>query len=209
MDPKKLYSLIGRSASLYDVGLSLVGYEKSVEYFVSCLPFGKEVSIRVLDAGCGTGLYSLQVLKRYNHARITAFDFDNQLVRRLEEKIREKNYENRTHTFSGDIQGSLKEIRDERFDLVITSGVLEYVPLERTIKNLSRFPASGGYFLNSSVRDTWWGRLVCKIYGCKPYTREENIKAFEKNGFHLEKIINVSPYVPASFKEAHLFKKTN
>jgi SAM-dependent methyltransferase len=207
MNSKKVYSFIGQITPLYDVGLAIVGYKKSVGYFISCLPFGEDASIRVLDAGCGTGLYSLAILKRYKNARITAFDFDDKLVQRLKEKIRENKYEDRARAFAGDIAGPLEEIGNEKFDLIITAGVLEYVPLESAIKNLSRFLVSGGYFLNSPVRDTLWGKFVCKVYACIPYSRDENIEAFEHNNFTLEKIITLPRYSPASFKEAHLFKR--
>ncbi|MEK7061863.1 MAG: class I SAM-dependent methyltransferase [Patescibacteria group bacterium] len=205
MKSKKIYSFIGLIAPLYDLCLYFIGYKKSVDYFISQLPFTKESSITVLDAGCGIGLYSLAILKKYKNARVTSFDFSDKLVGHLKEKALKNKYNNRVHLFTADIQSALKEIGDEKFNLIITSGVLEYVPQEKTLKNLSRFLISGGYFLNSPVRDTLWGELVCKLYACKPYSRTQNIQAFEHNNFTLQKIIKLPWYAPASFKEAHLF----
>lgn len=205
MKSKSIYSFIGLIAPLYDLCSYFLGYKKSVDYFISQLPFTKESSIRVLDAGCGTGPYSLAILKKYKNSRVTSFDFSDKLVEHLKEKILKNKYNNRARLFTADIQGALGEIGDEKFDLIITSGVLEYVPQEKTLKNLSRFLISKGYFLNSPVRDTFFGELVCKLYDCKPYSRKQNIQTFTDNNFTLQKIIELPWYAPASFKEAHLF----
>ena len=206
MKSKKIYSFIGLIAPLYDLCLYFFGYEKSVDYFISQLPFAKESSIRVLDAGCGTGLYSLALLRQYKNARVTAFDLSDKLVEHLRKKVLKDKYNHRVNLFTADIQSALKEIGGEKFDLIITAGVLEYVPQEKTLKNLSHFLIHGGYFLNSPVRDTLLGKLVCKLYACKTYSRTQNIQSFEHNNFTLQKIIKLPWYAPASFKEAHLFK---
>lgn len=148
------------------------------------------------------------LLRNYLNSNLLAFDFDRTLVQRLEQKILQTGFNNRAGVFTGDIQSPLDEIDNEQVELIITSGTLEYVSQEETIKNLSRFLAPGGYFLNSPVRNTSWGMLITKIYGCRPYSREQNLEAFEKNGFALQKITTLPWYAPASYKEAHLFKKT-
>jgi ubiquinone/menaquinone biosynthesis C-methylase UbiE len=206
MNQEKLYSWIGDIAPLYDLLAWLFGYKKSVNFFISQIPFPKDEPIKILDAGCGTGAYSLAILKRYPRSSVIAFDFSEKIIEALKEKAGQK-YKERLRLFSADIQSGLENIGDEKFNLIITSGVLEYVPPEKTIRNLSRFLVSGGYFLNSPVRHTLFGKIVCNLYGCRPYSREENVTAFINNEFSLEKIINLPWYSPASFKEAHLFKK--
>jgi|GEM_PF-1516221 len=205
MDSKKIYSSIGQVASIYDVGLSLTGYKKSVQDFISQLPFATEATFKALDAGCGTGLYSIAILEQYPNAQITAFDLDSELVKHLRVKVARKKVENRTNLFVADIQSELKEIYGQKFDLIITAGVLEYVPPKKTIQNLARFLVPGGYFFNSPVRNNSLGKLVCKIYACKPYSRIKNIGVFEESGFTLQKVIERPWYSGASFKEGHLF----
>src|SRR3989344_5291110 len=165
MDSRSVYSTIGKVAPLYDLFSNVIGYKKSVDYFVSQLPFSKDSSFKVLDAGCGTGPYSLALLKQYKNVQITDFD------------------------------------------LIIVSGVFEYLPMEKVLVNLSRFLESGGYFLHSPVRDNFLGKLVCKLYICKTRSREHNIEIFERNGFVLQKVLRMPLYTPVPFKEAHLFIK--
>jgi|CXWL01.1.fsa_nt_gi SAM-dependent methyltransferase len=193
--------------SLYDFLARATGYQKSVEYFVSQLPFSENDSIKVLDAGCGTGLYSFAVLEKYKNAKIIAFDLDEKLVAFVKAKVLKNRLGDRIHVFTADIQGPLLEIENEKFDLIITAGVLVYVPHEETVRNLSRFLVSGGHFFNSPNRDSAWGRFVCKLYACRPYPKTEDISVFEKNGFTLEKDIKVPKSPAASFKDAHLFRK--
>jgi len=106
------------------------------------------------------------------------------------------------HLFSADIQGSLQEINNEKFNLIITAGVLEYVPIEQTVANLSRFLLPGGYFLNSPVKNNLVGKITGWFYVFKPYSRSRNTQAFTKDGFELVKLL-----VHWSFKELHIFKK--
>jgi SAM-dependent methyltransferase len=200
-----IYSAIGRVSGAYDLILHLVGYERSVNFFVSKLPFADDQQIKVLDAGCGTGLYTMAVLRKYKNGKVTAFDFDPTLVARLQEKARQENFDNRLEAFNADIGGSLSELQ-QKFDLIITSGVLEYVPLKNTVASLSRFLVPSGYFFNSPVKNNLYGKIIAGIYGCAPYPRENNIAAFGSD-YHLETIIKLSPFSPASYKEAHLFRK--
>jgi hypothetical protein len=114
---------------------------------------------------------------------------------------------NRVEVFTSDVNGPLLEIQNKKFDLIITSGILVYVPHEETVKKLSSFVIPRGYFFNIPNRDSVWGRLVCRVYACAPYTQEENIAVFERNGFELTKDVEVPRSPAASFKEAHLFRK--
>jgi len=207
MKSEKIYSTVGQMTSLYDFLASVTGYKESVEYFISQLPFSENDSIRVLDAGCGTGVYAFAILKKYRNAKITAFDLDTKLVNYVREKALREKLDDRIRVFTADITATLSEIENEKFDLIITAGVLVYVPHEETVRNLSRFLVSGGYFFNSPNRDSTWGRFICKLYACKPYSKTENILVFEKNGFTLEKDIKVPKTPAASFKDAHIFKK--
>ena len=207
MNSEKIYSIIGQITSVYDFLASATGYKKSVEYFVSQLPFSQDEPIKVLDAGCGTGLYSFAILEKYKNAKVTAFDLNEKLVEYVRNKAHNNTQDNRVRAFTADITGPLSGIENEKFNLIITAGVLEYVPHEETVRNLFRFLVPGGYFFNSPNRDSAWGRFVCKLYACKPYLKSENISVFEKNGFTLEKDIEVPKTPAASFKEAHLFKR--
>jgi ubiquinone/menaquinone biosynthesis C-methylase UbiE len=196
------YSSIARLAKFYDLWLWLCGYNRSVENFMGQLPFGKDMPLKVLDAGCGSGLYIIAVLNRYPNAHVAAFDSNEKLMEYLRHKLKNKKLDNRTFLFAADIQSQLLELGDKKFDLIITAGVLEYVPIEKTVQNLSRFLIPEGYFLNSPVKDNFFGQFVAWLYGCKPYSQTRNLKAFTNNGFVLEKQSSAW-----HIKDLHIFRK--
>jgi len=208
MNSDNVYSTIGNMTSLYEVLASVTGYKKSVKYFISQLPFPDDAPLQILDAGCGTGLYAMELLKKYPHAHITAIDSGEKLMEYFQKKVTEKKLDEKVRLLVADIQSSLPELQHEQFDLVITAGVLEYVNQEAAIQNLSRFLVPGGYFYSLPVRDNALGRFICTIYACKPYTSHQNIVGFTRNGFTLHAEIDVPKTPSASFREAHLFKKS-
>ncbi|MEK9158154.1 MAG: class I SAM-dependent methyltransferase [Patescibacteria group bacterium] len=208
MNSQNVYSKIGNFTRLYDFLSSLVGYKDSVKYFVSQLPFSEDEYLNVLDAGCGTGVYSTTVLKRFKNAKVVAFDLNPKLTNFFKARLVQHNYEHRIDVFLADITKELTELQDKKFDLIIAAGVLEHVPIEETVRNLSRFLVKEGWFFNSPVKDSNWGRFICKLYACKPYGNR-NVTAFEQNGFKLYKVIDVPRSPAASFKEAYIFQKLN
>ncbi|HYV33946.1 MAG TPA: hypothetical protein VE973_03820 [Candidatus Limnocylindria bacterium] len=70
--PSTVYSSIARVAKFYDFFAWVIGYKRSVNYFVDQLPFEENAKFNVLDAGCGTGIYTIAILKKYPRAQITA-----------------------------------------------------------------------------------------------------------------------------------------
>lgn len=195
----QLYSVIAR---FYDFGLWFFGYKLAVDYFIRLLPFKKTDSFKVIDVGCGTGLYTFALLKRFPHATVQAFDINTDMIERMKITTRRKNLDNQVVIFNADVTKPLP-IQPEQFDLIITGGVLEYVNVGEAVKNLAPYLKPGGYFLNSPVKDNLLGRMVGKLYGFKPHSHAVNVNAFIGNGFALNRTRSF-PII----KEAHLFQIT-
>ncbi len=204
MNAKNIYSNI---ADWYDIGLWLNGYKGAVNYITTYLPFRADDSFKVLDAGCGTGLYSIAILEKFPKSQVVAFDLNNRMVEKMKKNLAKYGLEKRATVFVGDV---LKNISSEErdFDLIVAGGVLEYVEIQGAVKNLARSARTGGYFLNSPVKDNLPGRVIGKWMGFKPYSTEENILAFARNGFELQKTIKIpSRFFPICLvKTIHLFK---
>lgn len=205
MNAQNLYSKI---AGLYDIGLWLNGYKGAAKFIVGKLPFGVNDSFKVLDAGCGSGLYSIAVLKRFPNAQVFAFDLNLGMTEKMKNNLASYGFENRAKVFVGNVLENINT--DERdFDLIITGGVLEYVEIKQAVQNLARYLRSSGYFLNSPVRDNLLGNLLAKLFGFTPHSSEKNISAFEQNGLKLKESIKIPfQYFPICLiKSAHIFKK--
>lgn len=205
MQSQKLYSIIAR---FYDFGLWLNGYKGAAAYIVKNLPFETGASIRVLDAGSGTGLYSFAILNRLPNSQVVAFDINPEMVSKMGRGLISTDLQERTKVFVADILQELSNNIPNDFDLIMTGGVLEYVNAEKAVANLSKRLPKGGYFLNSPVKNNIWGKLVGKWMGFIPYAQESLLAAFSKNGFELVRKIKIPWYFPISLvKEAYLFKK--
>ncbi len=205
MNAQNLYSKI---AGLYDIGLWLNGYKGAANFIVGKLPFSVNDSFKVLDAGCGSGLYSIAVLKRFPNAQVYAFDLNRGMTEKMKNNLASYGFENRAQVFVGNVLENIKT--DERdFDLIITGGVLEYVEIKQAVQNLARYLRSSGYFLNSPVRDNWLGNILAKWFGFTPHSSEKNILAFEENRLKLWKSIKIPfQYFPICLvKSAHIFQK--
>jgi len=197
-DVDRLYSKI---AKFYDVFLWIFAYKLAVYYFIWFIPFERNAKLKILDAGCGTGLYTFTFLRRFPNAVLYSFDVNNRMTEIMQNAVQRKSLNNRVYIFTGDVNKPLP-LQYEQFDIIITGGVLEYVDISLAVKNLAPYLKSGGYFLNSVVKDNLFSRLVGRLYKFKPHSRAENINAFTSNGFVLRRIRGF-PII----KEAHLFKK--
>ncbi len=205
MNSQKRYSLVAR---FYDILiLRFFGYEIAADYFVKQLPFNTNDNIEVLDAGAGTGLYSLAILKRFPNAKITAFDLNEELLTKFREKMEHKELSNRISIFIGDILSPLPQ--NKQFDLVITGGVLEHVDLDKAAKNLSQYVKSNGYFLNVGVRNNMIGKIVGSVWCIHTFPKEKVISALSSYnlGFVKYLLLPVRYFFMGLVKEAYIFKK--
>lgn len=64
-------------------------------------------------------------------------------------------------------------LADEAFDVIVTSGVLEYVPLEKGLAEISRVLAPGGYFLHLPMRPSLISKIFEKLYFFKVHSPTE------------------------------------
>jgi ubiquinone/menaquinone biosynthesis C-methylase UbiE len=184
-------------------------YKRAVDYFVGQISFDDNQTIKLLDVGAGTGLYTLAILKRFPNSRITAIDINQNMVRRLKSNLKSRSLTNSVKTILSDARYPISEIEGDEYDLIVAGGLLEHVDPDLAVKNLSRYLRVNGLFFNSPVKNNFWGRLVGLTMGFKPYEHNVNIKSFIDNGFiHLKKIPLSIKYFPISWvKEGDLFKK--
>lgn len=91
----------------------------------------------VLDAGCGDGIFTKLLAKRY--ADVVGVDISNTMVSRARATFP-------TLRFSvGDISKDLTDLREHSFDVIVLAKTLMYVhQLEQAVNNLSRLIKTGG-----------------------------------------------------------------
>src|SRR6201988_3348087 len=144
-------SYYDRIARFYDLTFKLNGYGRSLDQYFENHPLPISRGARILDAGCGTGLLTLAILRSIRFpVSITALDLSSTSVAAARKALYYSSGRKRDVTFT---QGNLLSLpfADESLDLVVTAGALEYVPLADGLNELSRGIAPGGHLLHLPI----------------------------------------------------------
>jgi ubiquinone/menaquinone biosynthesis C-methylase UbiE len=132
-------NLYDRIADVHNLALRLNGYRDSVAKYLRSLDLKITEDSLVLDAGSGTGIVTMSLQDAgYKPKRTIAFDLSFNSLRLSRDQFRKdkKTDARRISTTQGNV---LKlPFADETFDVIITCGVLEYVPLDDGLKELAR-----------------------------------------------------------------------
>lgn len=150
----KTGSFYDRIERFYDLTFKLNGYGRSLDQYFDAHPLPIFPGSRVLDAGCGTGTLTLALLRNLKApAKITALDLSASSMATAKKYVHKNNPSDQPVRFT---QGNILSLpfADEAFDLVVTSGVLEYVPLDEGLSELARVISSGGHLLHLPMRPT-------------------------------------------------------
>jgi ubiquinone/menaquinone biosynthesis C-methylase UbiE len=153
VDDNRAGSLYDRIARLYDLTFKFNGYGRSLERYFREHLVPLEDDARILDAGCGTGLLTLALLRTLPRpARITAIDLSASSLQKAQQAV-EQELRGRPHRVSF-LQANLLSLpfADETFDFIATSGALEYVSLRDGLGELARVLKPGGHLFHLPVR---------------------------------------------------------
>jgi ubiquinone/menaquinone biosynthesis C-methylase UbiE len=145
-------SFYDRIAKVYDFSFKVNGYGRSLDQYFARHPLPVSRGARILDAGCGTGLLSLALMRALRFPiHLTALDLSARSIRTAKHAVSRSAVRRRDITFT---QGNVLSLpfADNSFELVVTSGALEYVPLEDGFRELARVIAPEGHLLYLPIR---------------------------------------------------------
>ena len=168
-------SYYDRIARLYDLTFKVNGYGRSLDQYFSNHPLPVSRGAKILDAGCGTGLLTLALLRAIRFpVSITALDLSSTSVAAARKSLYYSSGRKRDVTFT---QGNLLclPFADESVDLVVTSGALEYVPLADGLTELARVIAPGGHLLHFPVHPGMVGVFLEILFRFKSHPPREVI----------------------------------
>jgi demethylmenaquinone methyltransferase/2-methoxy-6-polyprenyl-1,4-benzoquinol methylase len=160
-------------ARLYNLTFRFNGYGRSIERYLYKKPLALPPGARVLDAGCGTGLLTLAMLKVFDTPiHITALDLSASSLEEAERAIRDHKPSQSRVSF---VQANVLELPfpDHTFAMVATSGALEYVPLRDGLGELSRVLVPGGYLLHLPVHPSPFSKLLEVMFRFKAHPPRE------------------------------------
>lgn len=201
-------SIYDRFTGLYDLMFRVNRYGHSVERYLRSRPLHLPAGARVLDAGCGTGLLTLALLRVLElPAHITAVDLSaaSLLTARRAADREPARARHAVHFARADALAL--PFPDDSFDLVVTSGVLEYLPLAEGMRELARVVAPGGYFFHLPVEPSPATRLLELMFRFKAHPPRE-VHANTARHFRVIERHRFPPLEPISWtKKAVLAQK--
>jgi len=171
-----------RIADVHNIALRVNGYRKSVAKYLSSLDLEIDENSLVLDAGSGTGIVTFGFYSsKFRPKRTVTLDLSfNSLDVSREQFRKDKRVE------SGKIsavQGNVLKLpfEDNTFDLILTCGVLEYVPLDSGLKEMSRVLKKGGKLVLIPIKPSLVGKVLEILYSFKKIPLKKLRRASKKH----------------------------
>lgn len=181
----KTQSFYDRIAEVHNLALRVNGYRKSVAKYLRSLDLDIGPESFVLDGGSGTGIVTLGFQDAGFRPRQTvAFDLSaKSLDIARDEFKREKKID---HKHISPVQGNILDLpfADNTFDLILTCGVLEYVPLDDGLREMSRVLKVGGKLVFIPVKPSLVGTVLEFLYKFKIHP-VENVRKISQKYFKI------------------------
>jgi ubiquinone/menaquinone biosynthesis C-methylase UbiE len=177
----KTASFYDRIAEVHNLALKLNGYRDSVARFLRSLDLEINRDSMVLDAGSGTGIVTMALHKAgFRPKKTVAFDLSrNSLQLAIGQARKEKNVDAANiETVQGNVL--CLPFADNCFDLVLSCGVLEYVPLDDGLKETARVLKPGGKLVLLPVKPSLVGSVLELLYNFKIHPLEDVRKISQK-----------------------------
>ncbi|MDT5295207.1 MAG: hypothetical protein QOJ76_2087 [Acidobacteriota bacterium] len=172
--PGSPVSIYDRFTSLYDLMFRFNGYGRSIESYLRENPLPLPAGARVLDAGCGTGLLTLALLRVLKRpAEITSIDLSTRSLQTARRAVQKLRPDPRHMTSFVQANALTLPFADDTFDLVMTSGALEYLPLREGLGELARVLAPGGHLFFVPVRPSPATKLLEAMFRFKAHPPDE------------------------------------
>jgi ubiquinone/menaquinone biosynthesis C-methylase UbiE len=181
-------SFYDKSAAVYDSLMKLVGTAPTIKGLIKTLHIDVPEDARVLDLGCGTGLATEAISRRFPEAEISGLDYSEEMLRIYGKKFpKRRRYVgdfNDEGTFLSYPSKRHVKMKPGSYDLIISSGaVSEYGRLDSVLPLTYRLLKEGGVFVNIGVKDHIINKITCKVWKYKPASERRFIKACEDAGY--------------------------
>ena len=172
-DSTRAGSFYDRIERFYDLTFKLNGYGRSLDQYFEAHPLPVYPGARILDAGCGTGTLTLALLRTLTTpVELTALDLSTSSMATAKRYVDKNNPHRQSVRFA---QGNVLSLpfANHAFDLVVTSGVLEYVPLDEGLSELARVISPGGHLLQLPMRPSLVTTLLEMLFRFKTHPPRE------------------------------------
>ena len=181
----KTQDFYDRIADVHNLAMKVNGYRDSVAKFLTSVDLEIDEKSFVLDAGSGTGIVTLGFSDAgFAPSKIVALDLSfNSLAVSREQFEKDKKIDAKKIS---QVQGNILKMPfdDALFDLVLTCGVLEYVPLDRGLEEMARILKPTGKLIMIPVKPSFVGSVLEILYNFKTHPIE-NVREISRRFFNV------------------------
>ena len=185
LEQTKTQSFYDRIADVHNLVLQINGYRQSVEKYLKSLDLTIDENSYVLDAGSGTGIVTLAFHSAgFRPRKTVALDLSfNSLKVARDEFIKDKQTDAEN---IAPVQGNVLSLpfADETFDLVLSCGVLEYVPLDEGLREMARVLKTGARLVFIPVKPSLVGSVLEFLYKFKAHPLK-NVRKISQQYFNI------------------------
>jgi ubiquinone/menaquinone biosynthesis C-methylase UbiE len=174
-----------RIADVHNLALKINGYRQSVEKYLSSLDLEINENSMVLDAGSGTGIVTLGFQSTGFRPRKTiALDLSLNSLKVAREEFEKDSKTDHENICT--VQGNVLSLpfADESFDLVLSCGVLEYVPLDEGLREMARVLKTGAKLVFIPVKPSLVGAVLEFLYKFKAHPLK-NVRKISRRYFNI------------------------
>ncbi len=174
MAKSKTENFDDRIADVHNLAMKLNGYTRSVAKYLRSLELEIDENSRVLDAGSGTGIVTSGFYGAGLKPKQTvAFDLSFNLLSVSRDQFR-KDKRTKGKVISP-VRGNVLAMpfADNTFDLLLSCGVLEYVPLDEGLREFARVMKPGAKLVFIPVKPSLVGSVLELLYKFKTHPPDE------------------------------------
>lgn len=187
-DPKAFFT---DEAARYDRYVSSLHYAEGIRAYFERAEWLRS-GLRILDAGCGSGLPGLALLEAIERrglepGGVEGFDLTPAMLEHYREKLARRGIDGVELRQANVLELDQLPASWTDYNLLLSASMLEYIPKERLAEAIaglrSRLAADGRMVLFMTRRNTITRVLVERPWGGNRYSRAELAQAFATAGF--------------------------
>lgn len=174
LEKSKTQNFYDRIAEIHNIMMRVNGYRSSVAKYLKSLDLDINENSLVLDAGSGTGIVTLGFQSAgFRPKKSIALDLSFNSLKVSREQF-EKDKKADANNIAA-VQGNILELpfADETFDLILTCGVLEYVPLDAGLGEFARVLKPGAKLVLIPIKPSIVGSVLEILYNFKTHSIEK------------------------------------
>lgn len=193
--------VFNKSAKYYDtwVRKGVPCFNELFSISVDLIAFKRNASLKVLDLGAGTGIFSKFILKKYPNAQFTLWDISPKML-----QIAKNRFRKHRNQFEFVVDDYKNIVGSMNFDLVVSSLSIHHLgdsQKRRLFKNIYRTLKKGGVFINADqvkgetgyIAKLYWDNWLAKVRQNKASQEEikksiQRRKAYDKDSSLLNQI---------------------